>query len=108
MPVEIMLLPRWFPFHLSKVSYWSRTVIVPLLMLMALKPQAPNPRGVGIRELFVTPPEEERTYLTNPTGSAWGNLFLAIDKALRSASRCCRRTRASARSRRRSTSSPSG
>ena len=21
MPVEIMLLPRWFPFHLSKVSY---------------------------------------------------------------------------------------
>ncbi|HMK15013.1 MAG TPA: squalene--hopene cyclase, partial [Burkholderiales bacterium] len=28
-PVEIMLLPRWFPFHLSKVSYWSRTVMVP-------------------------------------------------------------------------------
>src|SRR5690348_9169845 len=26
MPVEIMLLPRWFPFHLTKVSYWSRTV----------------------------------------------------------------------------------
>ena len=25
MPVEIMLLPRWFPFHLDKVSYWSRT-----------------------------------------------------------------------------------
>src|SRR4051812_19947083 len=21
-PVEIMLLPRWFPFHLSRVSYW--------------------------------------------------------------------------------------
>ena len=29
-PVEIMLLPRWFPFHLDKVSYWSRTVMVPL------------------------------------------------------------------------------
>ncbi|MBV8612705.1 MAG: squalene--hopene cyclase, partial [Acetobacteraceae bacterium] len=27
MPVEIMHLPLWFPFHLSKVSYWSRTVI---------------------------------------------------------------------------------
>ena len=26
MPVEIMLLPRWFPFHLDKVSYWARTV----------------------------------------------------------------------------------
>ena len=30
MPVEIMLLPKWFPFHLDKISYWSRTVIVPL------------------------------------------------------------------------------
>src|SRR3979490_1660807 len=29
MPLEIMLLPRWFPFHLSKISYWSRTVVVP-------------------------------------------------------------------------------
>src|SRR5688500_19740465 len=25
-PVEIMLLPKWFPFHISKVAYWSRTV----------------------------------------------------------------------------------
>ena len=33
MPVEIMLLPSWFPFHLSKISYWARTVIVPLLVL---------------------------------------------------------------------------
>src|SRR5690349_14367807 len=36
MPVEIMLLPRWFPFHLLKISYWARTVLVPLLVLMAL------------------------------------------------------------------------
>src|SRR5262249_39298838 len=48
MPVEIMLLPRWFPFHLTKISYWGRTVIVPLLVLQALKPVARNPRGVRI------------------------------------------------------------
>ena len=35
MPVEIMLLPNWFPLHLDKISYWARTVIVPLLVLMA-------------------------------------------------------------------------
>jgi squalene-hopene/tetraprenyl-beta-curcumene cyclase len=57
MPVEIMLLPRWFPFHLSKISYWARTVIVPLLVLQALKPRAKNPRGVSIGELFVEKPE---------------------------------------------------
>jgi squalene-hopene/tetraprenyl-beta-curcumene cyclase len=43
MPVEIMLLPRWFPLHLSKVSYWTRTVVVPLLVLSALKPRARSP-----------------------------------------------------------------
>ena len=52
MPVEIMLLPLWFPFHLSKVSYWSRTVLVPLLVLNSLRPKARNPRGIGIDELF--------------------------------------------------------
>ena len=83
MPLEILLLPKWAPFHLSKVSYWSRTVLVPLLLLMALKPRAANPRRVDIRELFVTPPELEQNYMTNPTGSVWGRAFLAIDKALR-------------------------
>ena len=57
MPVEIMLLPRWSPFHIAKVSYWSRTVLVPLLVLMALRPRARNPEAVTIRELFVDPPE---------------------------------------------------
>src|ERR1044072_4253782 len=56
MPVEIMLLPKWFPFHLDKISYWGRTVIVPLLVLQALKPKAKNPKGVRIDELFVDPP----------------------------------------------------
>ena len=49
MPVEIMLLPAWFPFHLSKISYWGRTVLVPLLVLQALKPRARNPRGMRSR-----------------------------------------------------------
>ena len=51
-PVELILLPRWFPVHLSKMSYWARTVLVPLLVLQALKPTARNPRNVHIPELF--------------------------------------------------------
>ncbi len=83
MPVEIMLLPRWFPFHLDKVSYWSRTVIVPLLVLMALKPRARNPRGVRVQELFVTPPERVRDWIRGPYRSRWGVCFRYIDQALR-------------------------
>jgi squalene-hopene/tetraprenyl-beta-curcumene cyclase len=61
-PVEIMLLPRWFPFHLDKVSYWSRTVMVPLFILCTRRPKAKNPRNIDISELFTTPPNEERNY----------------------------------------------
>lgn len=52
MPVEIILLPRWFPIHLSKMSYWARTVIVPLLVLQAFRPVARNPRGIHVDELY--------------------------------------------------------
>src|SRR5271166_1512249 len=57
MPLEIMHLPLWFPFHLSKISYWSRTVTVPLLVLMAKQPRARNPHVVHVAELFRTPPQ---------------------------------------------------
>jgi squalene-hopene/tetraprenyl-beta-curcumene cyclase len=43
MPVELMLMPRWFPVNMWKMSYWSRTVVAPLLILAALKPLARNP-----------------------------------------------------------------
>src|SRR5580700_7492771 len=42
LPVEIMFLPMWSPFHLNKISYWARTTIVPLMVLAALKPRAKN------------------------------------------------------------------
>ena len=83
-PVEIMLLPRWFPFHLEKVSYWSRTVMVPLFVLCTLKPRARNPRRVDIRELFVTPPEHERHYFHLPgEGSTLARVFFALDRVFR-------------------------
>jgi squalene-hopene/tetraprenyl-beta-curcumene cyclase len=83
MPLEIMHLPLWFPFHLSKVSYWSRTVIVPLLVLMALRPLARNPRKVAIPELFVTPPGQIRDWIRGPYRSSWGRFFKAVDSTLR-------------------------
>jgi squalene-hopene/tetraprenyl-beta-curcumene cyclase len=83
MPVEIMLLPRWFPFHLSKVSYWSRTVIAPMLVLMAKRPRARNPRGIRIDELFSTPPEKVRNWHSNRTQSIWNPVFRGIDAVLR-------------------------
>lgn len=83
MPVGIMLLPEWSPFQLNKVSYWTRTVLVPLLILMARKPAAVNPHGIGIEELFTKPPFDEKHFTVNPTGATLGALFLAIDRVLK-------------------------
>jgi len=77
-PVEFMLLPRWFWFHISKVSYWSRTVMVPLFILCSLKPKAENPRDIHVRELFVIPPEQEKNYF--PIRSSLNKLLLLFDK----------------------------
>ncbi len=67
-PVETMLFPKWFPFHLMKVAYWSRTVMVPLFILCSYKVKARNPQNIHVRELFVTPPEEEKNYFQFKSG----------------------------------------
>jgi squalene-hopene/tetraprenyl-beta-curcumene cyclase len=86
MPVEIMLLPRWFPFHLDKVSYWSRTVIVPLLVVQTLKPKARNPKGVRIDELFLEPPQTIGPAPKAPQQKAsWFWLFHGVDVVLHAA-----------------------
>lgn len=84
MPVEIMLLPRWFPFHLTKISYWARTVIVPLLVLLDKKPRARNPRGIGIDELFLEDPKSVGMAAKAPHQSQlWFTGFSMLDSVLR-------------------------
>ncbi len=56
MPPELILAPRDFPVTLWKMSYWARTVLVPLLVLMALRPRARSPCGVLVDELYVPGP----------------------------------------------------
>ncbi|WP_068087336.1 squalene--hopene cyclase [Novosphingobium rosa] len=51
-PPELILAPKWFPVHLLKMSYWARTVVVPLLVLCALRPLAKNKRGIKVDELY--------------------------------------------------------
>ncbi|HVE21301.1 MAG TPA: squalene--hopene cyclase [Acidocella sp.] len=83
MPVELVLMPSWFPITTRKISYWSRTVLTPLLVLMAKRPVARNPRNVRIDELFRTPPAQIRDWIRGPYKSAWGHVFKAVDSALR-------------------------
>jgi squalene-hopene/tetraprenyl-beta-curcumene cyclase len=82
-PVEIMLLPRWFFFHLDKVSYWSRTVMVPLFILSSRRPVCDIPLQDGVRELFVEPPETLRHIDRFVPGKMRKNVFLLLDRLLK-------------------------
>ena len=83
MPVEIVALPARFVVSIWAVSYWSRTCIVPLMVIQALKPRARNPLGVGVAELFGTPPELVRDWLGTKDRTRWAALFRLLDGALR-------------------------
>jgi squalene-hopene/tetraprenyl-beta-curcumene cyclase len=83
MPVELLLLPRWFSFHVDKISYWSRTVLIPLLVLMARRPRARNPHGISIPELFTEPPETVTDWITPTSRSPIAGAFAWLDRVLR-------------------------
>ncbi|HWP34251.1 MAG TPA: squalene--hopene cyclase [Thermodesulfobacteriota bacterium] len=81
-PVEMVLLPRASPFNLYEISYWSRTTLVPLAILAALRPVRRLPGDAGRGELVASPRDEAPPLppLARPVLS-WRNLFLAIERA---------------------------
>jgi len=81
MPVELMLAPKNFPVNLYRMSYWARTVIVPLLVLAALRPVARNPRGVKVDELYA--PGRHVLKRALPGKWLWETGFGALDIVLK-------------------------
>lgn len=82
-PPELLFLPRWFMLSLSRMSSWTRTIVVPLSIISALKPVKEVPASLGIAELF-------RHDLPRPSRRtkrlvSWENLFLGLDCAFKRA-----------------------
>jgi len=84
MPVEIFLLPRGCYFNLYEISYWSRTVLVPLLILFARRPVRPVPDAVRLDELYLVPrAEADLSFPRDPRFWSPRNFFLLVDRLLR-------------------------
>ena len=79
MPVEIVLLPRWSYFNLYAVSYWSRTVIVPLLIVMDRRPIHALPAERGLEELWAHHLHLEDPAYARKGWLSWKNLFIGLD-----------------------------
>jgi len=57
-PPELVLLPRWSPVNLYRMSAWSRTIVVPLAIMWAHRPCRQVPPEVGIADLFLKQPAD--------------------------------------------------
>jgi squalene-hopene/tetraprenyl-beta-curcumene cyclase len=88
MPPEIMLLPKRFYFSIYAISYWSRAVLIPLLIVFANQPVCRIPREQGIDELYVNPRTQVRYRQFPPFNKDQGwftphNLFVVLDAVLK-------------------------
>src|SRR5437867_5813841 len=90
MPVEIMLLPPPFIlFNIYEISYWSRTVLVPLLIIMDRKPVTWLPPEQSLDELWPVPRAQASLRFPRVPepfswrGLFWKNFFIAMDDSLK-------------------------
>ena len=56
LPVEITLLPKWFPLNMYELSSWARGTVFALMMLQAKKPTVQVDWRQGVLELYIQPP----------------------------------------------------
>ena len=81
-PPELILLPRWFYFHLTKISAWTRAMIVPLAIVVTLRPTRHLTASQGIDELFVDERQRRRLTPDNNPPWFWKMFFMGIDRGL--------------------------
>lgn len=82
-PVEVILLPRWFPFHLSKIACLPRKYTVAFAVLHVLRPIARNPQRITMTELFLEAPADTKPLPCAPhQNKTWFLIFNGIDRLL--------------------------
>ena len=77
-PAEIILFPTWFPINIYNFSSWARSTIVPLAMILDVKPVRKIPESARIRELYAASRKVPMTS-ARLIRSSWKRLFLAVD-----------------------------
>ncbi len=61
MPVELIFAPNWLYVNIYEISYWTRTIIVPLLIVAAIKPKVQT----------LPPDSLDNLYLKGPSKADW-------------------------------------
>src|SRR5256712_8578756 len=83
-PVEMILLPSWAPFHIYTMSSWSRAMLIPLAIINHFKPTRSLPGNKQLHDLY--PLGTEQADLRLPRSEkfwTWRNFFLRLDDTLK-------------------------
>ena len=79
-PVEMVLLPKWAPFNIYKMSSWSRAMLVPLAIINHFKPTRELPGLKRLHELYPIGTEHKDFRLPRDERFfSWRNFFLTMD-----------------------------
>src|SRR5580765_6946660 len=70
------------------MSSWGRETVVPLPVLLALRPQIAIDASEGVHELWLRPPARaDLGFPRSPELVTWRNFFLGLDRTLRALGR---------------------
>jgi len=83
MPIELNLLPSWFPINIYSFSSWARATIVPLSIILDLKRVRLLPEGLRITELYKDPYKVPPLTTTKLSPRSWKRLFIVLDRLLK-------------------------
>jgi squalene-hopene/tetraprenyl-beta-curcumene cyclase len=78
-PVEMILLPLWFPLNMYNFSSWARATLIPMSIVRDLKPGRSIPAEAQVEEelrpdMLENVPLRDKVLLLS-----WRRLFLALD-----------------------------
>lgn len=84
MPIELSLLPNWAYLNMYEFSSWSRATIIPLSIVMTIRPVRKLPPWARVQELYVRPPRPIDYTFTKEEGIlTWKNIFIGVDHMLK-------------------------
>jgi squalene-hopene/tetraprenyl-beta-curcumene cyclase len=82
-PPELMLLPNWFYINIYEFSSWTRGIVIPMMILCALRPNWRLPERAQVDELFKDPTRKKAAFDWSKQLVSWRNFFLALDRGLK-------------------------
>jgi squalene-hopene/tetraprenyl-beta-curcumene cyclase len=82
-PPELMLLPNWFYINIYEFSSWTRAIVIPMMILSALRPNWKLPERAQVDELFKDPTRKRAAFDWSKQLISWRNFFLALDRGLK-------------------------